>query len=149
MTLQLVCTTRTHTCAQIERCRDVSGIRQMACYRAQETIISRTSLSAPVVSLLRFPFPKYCNACRKPTDINYLLFLTRLLVIDKGFAGVAVVFDSSDPDSFEQAKQWFSKLDALHLGKMPKVLIANKSDQPEGVLDWSSVEVCGLTSSLS
>ncbi|EAY03082.1 small GTP-binding protein, putative [Trichomonas vaginalis G3] len=51
----------------------------------------------------------------------------------QGSKAIVIVFDVTDPESFEGAQQWFQEAQDMHANKVKYYLIANKIDLPAKV----------------
>jgi Ras-related protein Rab-5C len=51
----------------------------------------------------------------------------------QGSKAIIIVFDASDPESFESAQSWFNEAQDMHGNKVKYYLVANKIDLPSKV----------------
>jgi aromatic ring hydroxylase len=62
-------------------------------------------------------------------------------------AGMQVVYDVTDQDSFNNVKQWLNEIDRYANENVNKLLVGNKSDlTSKRVVDYQTAKVCATTS---
>ena len=60
----------------------------------------------------------------------------------RGAHGIIIVYDVTDPDSFENVKSWMAEIDRFATEGVSKLLVGNKSDMEEKrAVDYATAKV--------